>query len=176
MANSKKSGSRSGPEDTSAGFYSTLLSLSASDNPRKTFRRKVLGQLQEIGADIRARAKASAGTTGHHPSTHVIAVLAYRVNAEHVIKVREIQRGLGFTAGGVTRRLDVMVAEGLIERLPDPEDGRALLARLTPGGVALAETLLKDADERSTRMEEAFSLKEWETLSKLLDRLQQELA
>jgi len=42
---------------------------------------------------------------------------------------------------------------------------------LSPAGVALAELLLKDADERGDRLEQAFTLKEWQTLSELLDRL-----
>jgi len=159
-------------DEGSAGrFYSALLSLSGQDDTRRTFRRKVLGKLDEISAKIRAYRKKSTGLTGHHPSSHQIVVLTYRINDEHVIKVRDIQRGLGFTAGGVTRRLDAMVRDGLIIREPDPEDGRALLARLSPAGVALAELLLKDADERGDRLEQAFTLKEWQTLSELLDRL-----
>jgi DNA-binding MarR family transcriptional regulator len=79
---------------------------------------------------------------------------------------------LGFTAGGITRRLDAMVREGLVERLPDPEDGRALLVRLTPAGVDLAKFLLKDADHRSHALEQTFTLEEWKMLSDLLRRFE----
>jgi len=159
-------------EDEASRFYSALLSLSAPDDSPQSYRRRVLAQLQAIAAHARARSKRSADLTGHHPSSHLIAVLAYRVNEAHVIKVRELQRGLGFTAGGITRRLDIMVREGLVERLPDPEDGRALLVRLTPEGVELAEFLLKDADHRSHSLEQAFTPDEWKMLSGLLHRFE----
>jgi len=163
-------------EGSTGRFYSALVSLSGPDDTRRMYRRKVLGKLDEISAKIRAFGRGSTGRTGHHPSSHQIVVLAYRVNEEHVIKVRDIQRGLGFTAGGVTRRLDAMVRDGLITREPDPDDRRALLARLSPAGIALAEIVLKDADERGNRLERAFTLKEWQTLSSLLDRLAKEIS
>lgn len=172
----KQAKSSSELDEESAGrFYSTLLSLSDPDDSKRTYRRQALGLLQGISAKLRARSKKSTGHTGFHPSTHLIAALTYRVNAEHVVKVRELQRGLGFTAGGVTRRLDAMIADGLIDREPDPEDGRALLARLTPKGIRLAEFLLEDADKQSRRLEDAFSQREWQTLLKLLSRLEQQI-
>jgi DNA-binding MarR family transcriptional regulator len=157
--------------DASVRFYATLLSLAGEDESRQTYRRKVIGLIQELTGRLRNRAKVNTEITGFHPSTHIIVVLAYRVNAKHVIKVRDIQRGLGFTAGGVTRRLDAMIRDGLILREPDPEDGRALLARLTPAGVELAERLLKVTDAISRQVEEALTLKEWQTLFDLLLRL-----
>jgi DNA-binding MarR family transcriptional regulator len=162
-------------ENASVRFYATLLSLAGADESRQTYRRKVIGLIQELTGRLRARAKTTTEITGFHPSSHIIAVLTYRVNSEHVIKVRDIQRGLGFTAGGVTRRLDSMVRDGLIVREPDPEDGRALLARLTPAGVELAELLLKDADDTGRRIEDSLTLKEWKTLLDLLLRLGAEI-
>lgn len=159
-------------DDNAGRFYSALLSMSVPDDSPQTYRRKVLGQLQAIAALTRSRSKSSADLTGQHPTSHLITVLAYRVNEAHLIKVRELQRGLGFTAGGITRRLDAMVREGLVERLPDPEDGRALLVRLTPAGVDLAEFLLKDADHRSHALEQTFTLEEWKMLSDLLLRFE----
>jgi len=44
----------------------------------------------------------------------------------------------------VSRQVTHLVGLGLIERLPDPEDGRAHLLTLTPAGIALLTTLRQD--------------------------------
>lgn len=156
-------------------FYAALAGLSTSQEPRQRYRRQVMGLLQGLSSRLRARGNASANGTGYHASVHYIVILLYRANAEHTVRVREIQRGLGYTAGGVTRRIDAMVRDGLLVRLPDPTDGRALLARLTPDGAALAQHLLSFSDERSKRVEDEFTADEWETLAALLGRLERVL-
>ena len=67
-----------------------------------------------------------------------------------------IQKGLGFTAGGMTRRLDSMTRNGLVVRLRDPDDGRAWLAQLTDRGAALAEMILGGADARNALFSKRF--------------------
>ena len=42
-------------------------------------------------------------------------------------------------AASVTNAIDRLEREGLVERLPNPEDGRGTLARITPKGKRLAE-------------------------------------
>lgn len=156
-----------------AQFYKALADLSEAQNPKQTCRRTVMGLVQGISARLRTQSAMSGSGTGLPTSVHYIVVLLYRANAEHTVKVREIQRGLGFTAGGVTRRLDAMVRDGLLVRCPDPGDGRAWLATLTPAGAALAKRLLSQTDARSQRMEDAFTLDEWQQLATLLARLKQ---
>jgi DNA-binding MarR family transcriptional regulator len=46
------------------------------------------------------------------------------------------------TAGGMTVRLNRLQRVGLIERRPNPRDGRGVLVRLTPRGQQLAEDAL----------------------------------
>lgn len=46
------------------------------------------------------------------------------------------------TAGGMTVRLNRLQRAGLIERRPNPSDGRGILVRLTPMGHELAEDAL----------------------------------
>ena len=70
---------------------------------------------------------------------------------------------LGVTARNVTGLVDALQRDGLVERLPHPNDRRAVLVRLTPAGervsgellaeqrAAVAELLAKlpEADQRS---------------------------
>ncbi|HEX6221131.1 MAG TPA: MarR family transcriptional regulator [Acidimicrobiia bacterium] len=54
----------------------------------------------------------------------------------------ELAEDLLLTSGGMTVRLNRLQAAGLIERRPNPRDGRGVLVRLTPAGKDLAEDAL----------------------------------
>lgn len=47
------------------------------------------------------------------------------------------------TAGAITNRLDRMTAKGLVNRVPDPTDRRAVRIVLTPRGTELIDTILQ---------------------------------
>src|SRR5262245_55590360 len=51
----------------------------------------------------------------------------------------ELYRSLMRTSGAMTHRLGKLEADGLIRRLPDPEDGRSVLVELTPEGRRLVD-------------------------------------
>jgi DNA-binding MarR family transcriptional regulator len=52
------------------------------------------------------------------------------------------------TSGTMTHRVDQMTAASLVERLPDPNDGRVVRVRLTPKGRAAVDRALADLLER----------------------------
>lgn len=54
----------------------------------------------------------------------------------------ELAESLLLTAGGMTVRLNRLQRAGLIDRLPNPRDGRGVLVRLMPLGKELAEDAL----------------------------------
>lgn len=61
-----------------------------------------------------------------------------------------IQRTLS-TSGTMTNRIDRLVARGLVERRPDPNDRRGVRVRLAKDGISLVEAALADlliAEER----------------------------
>lgn len=49
-----------------------------------------------------------------------------------------------------SRHVADLVAEGLVERIPDPADGRASLLALTPGGAAALDQMRSSRDERAS--------------------------
>ncbi|WP_067696447.1 MarR family winged helix-turn-helix transcriptional regulator [Nocardia jejuensis] len=46
------------------------------------------------------------------------------------------------TSGAITNRIDRLAAKNLVERVPDPNDRRAIRVRLTPTGRTLVDDLL----------------------------------
>lgn len=72
------------------------------------------------------------------------------------------------TMQGVIKRL---IARGLVERRPDPDDRRRLLLTLSANGVALAGQVVQRGLEISAKTLEPLSASERETFLKLLARL-----
>ena len=68
----------------------------------------------------------------------LLATLRRRAASES-IKVGDLQRSLMLSSGGTTKRLDRLEAAGFIERLPDPNDRRGTLIRLSESGRALID-------------------------------------
>lgn len=60
----------------------------------------------------------------------------------------ELADSVVMSAGGLTRLLDRMVEEGLIERVLDPEDRRLVYARLTGTGRERAAELMQGHQQR----------------------------
>lgn len=68
----------------------------------------------------------------------MLATLRRRA-VDEPIKIRDLQLSLMLSSGGTTKRLDRLESAGLIERLPDPNDRRGTLIKLSPRGLDLIE-------------------------------------
>lgn len=66
----------------------------------------------------------------------MLATLRRRA-ADKAMKIRDLQLSVMLSSGGTTKRLDRLESAGLIERLPDPNDRRGTLIRLSPAGLDL---------------------------------------
>jgi DNA-binding MarR family transcriptional regulator len=83
----------------------------------------------------------------------------------------ELYRGLMRTSGAMTNRLHRLERNGLIERAPDPGDGRGVLVRLTPEGRELVDEIAPQHLETERRLLEHLSAEEREQLETGLRRL-----
>lgn len=66
----------------------------------------------------------------------------YRADPERGLRPTELAEALLLTAGGMTVRLHRLQEAGLIDRSPNPRDGRGVLVHLTTAGVELVEHAL----------------------------------
>lgn len=79
------------------------------------------------------------------------------------------------TSGGMTVRLNRLQAAGLIERHPNPRDGRGVLVHLTPAGEDLARDALATLLQAQSAMVGGLELSDQGRLAKLLRSLLTEL-
>lgn len=93
----------------------------------------------------------------------------WKVNEKGALRTTELARDIGIPLSTFTGIFDRLVSRGLLERVPDPEDRRGVLARSTP---ALQELLshLKTAIENE--LQDIFGALPGEHSRRLLDDLQ----
>jgi DNA-binding MarR family transcriptional regulator len=71
----------------------------------------------------------------------------------------------------VTKRIARLEELGLVERLPDPADGRGALVGLTRRGLQVVDSLSERVLEEERAVISALDAEEWEVLVKLLRTL-----
>jgi DNA-binding MarR family transcriptional regulator len=75
------------------------------------------------------------------------------------------------SSGAITNRIDRVEREGLVKRLPDPNDRRGTIVRLTAKGRSLADRAIKLHFEALTETLSALNRAERDQLAALLSKL-----
>ena len=75
------------------------------------------------------------------------------------------------TSGTMTNRVDRLTARGYVERLPDPNDRRGVLVRLTPEGKVAVDRAFEALLEAERKLMPDFGPDDREQLATLLRRL-----
>jgi len=119
-----------------------------------------------IEREIRQRLREEFDTT--LPRFDILAQLD---RAPQGLTMGELSRRLMVSHGNVTGLVDRLVAEGLVERTPVPEDRRILNVRLTTSGKALFDTMTPPHLEWVVSMMDGLTRDEMKTLYDLLAKL-----
>jgi MarR family transcriptional regulator for hemolysin len=85
-----------------------------------------------------------------------LETLAAIINSPPLSPQVDIARRLKVEGPTLTRMLDALEKDGLIERLPDPADRRTKLLRVTHTGEAVLAEMFAIADELRSRLLEGF--------------------
>src|SRR5690606_26097569 len=78
--------------------------------------------------------------------------LAAIINSPSLSAQVDIAKRLRIEGPTMTRMLDTLEADGLVERLPDPTDRRTTQLRLTPEGERVLEQIFKIAEDLRSRL------------------------
>jgi DNA-binding MarR family transcriptional regulator len=104
--------------------------ISARD-PRLAGWRSMLTAHSLLTQRLEEELKAEAGMSLFEYS----ALLQLAEAPERRLRMAQIAEGIFVTRSGVSRLVDRLEADGLVERLPSPEDGRGADAVLTDAGM-----------------------------------------
>ncbi|GLZ75206.1 MarR family transcriptional regulator [Actinorhabdospora filicis] len=94
-----------------------------------------------------------------------------RSGEPYTLSPKQISGTLMLTSGGLTGRLDKLEKAGLIERLPDPDDRRALRVRLTDAGRTAVEAAVRAGVEAQQKILDVLTPDEQAVLAGLLRRV-----
>lgn len=72
------------------------------------------------------------------------------------------------TSGTMTNRIDRLESKGLVERMPDPRDGRGVLVKLTSAGKKTVDLALTDLLDRERMLLDQVAPAQREALTKVL--------
>lgn len=97
--------------------------------------------------------------------------LAAIINSPSLSAQVDIARRLRIEGPTMTRMLDTLEADGLVERLPARTDRRSKKLRLTPAGEAVLEQIFAIADEQRDRLIDGLSEAEIDGLNLFLGTL-----
>lgn len=128
----------------------------------------IINRIERLTAFLRpeiASVYEQFGLTG--PTFAVIATLR-RAGEPYQLSQRALMDALQLTSGTMSVRIDRMVREQLVERLPDPNDQRGVLVRLTEKGLTLFERVAPVHLANEDRLLSALNAEQREQLASLL--------
>ena len=99
----------------------------------------VLGRLGRLHAHLRHAIERTLAAHGLNASSFDILATLRRSGAPHRLSPGDLMATAMVASGTMTNRIDQLEKVGLVERLPNPEDGRSVLVALTPAGLARIE-------------------------------------
>lgn len=110
----------------------------------RRFRAAIRVLERELALDLRSQTSCCGVTTAQ---CHLLLEIDRRGPSSG----GELAQALGLDKSTLSRTLDALVAAGLVERAPHPEDGRAHRVALTPAGQEAVQRidLTCDADYRA---------------------------
>ena len=92
---------------------------------------------------------------------------------EQRLAMNELAHGLSTTPRNITGLVDNLERDGLVRRVPDPDDRRSVQAQLTPAGIEKIDALWRASVEAQTVVTKRFSKDELKQLRHLCLKLVQ---
>lgn len=150
------------------------------------FLREIEGLSRETGIDLEVEGlvdrmaglsrrvkKALEATLAEHGLTHaewgVLGKL--RLGESHRSSPGELAERLDLSSGAMTTRLDNLEKAGLVRRLPDPSDRRAVVVELTPAGKDAYDSTVGIQARKEAFFASALTRAELKRLNDLLRKL-----
>ena len=132
---------------------------------------EVLSRVSRLARHLdRYRAAAFTGSGLETWEFDVLAALR-RAEPPYQLSPGQLMTQTMVTSGTMTNRIDRLAARDLVQRRPDPDDGRGVIVRLTAVGVRLVDAALEGLLEREHGLLAVLTDDQLEQLADLLRRL-----
>src|SRR5689334_18480351 len=126
-------------------------------------------QLGHAAQEVEARMERALGEVGL--SLAKAKLLRHLHSSKEPLPLGALAEKNSCVKSNVTQLMDRMESEGLVNRIPDPEDRRSVLAQITPEGRRRYEAAAKRLETAEAELLAPFSAAERQTLNEFLERL-----
>jgi DNA-binding MarR family transcriptional regulator len=135
--------------------------------------KQIVGRIVRLQDIFRQDFERVAVNFGINPTAFGILTVLRAQGLPYTLATNAInQRRLNtVSSGGLTNILHGLEKQGLVERLPDPSDGRGVLIRLTPRALNIIDRLIEARVSQEHRWIAALDPKERGALGALLRKL-----
>lgn len=131
----------------------------------------VIGRLSRVSERLDRAMAANFARHGLQPGWFDVLASLRRSGEPYELTPTAMQATMMLTtSGAITKRIDKLVQEGLVERRADPDDGRGVRVRLTDAGLERVDAALVDHMATQQRLLGGLSLRQREELARLLRR------
>ena len=130
-----------------------------------------LGRVLRISVHLRENMDAWLSPFGLTWEMFDLVASLRRSGERDGLRPTDLYHACMLSSGATTNRIDRAEALGLVERRPDPADGRATRIALTRKGMALADKAMTTHAARAGDIAEALSAEEGKRLGQLLRKL-----
>lgn len=130
----------------------------------------LIGRLGRLRAHISRAHEAVFQRHGLNSASFDLLATLRRSGPPFRLSPSELLETMMITSGTMTNRIDQLEKQGLVERLPHPEDRRALLVALTEKGRAVIDAAVTDHVANQHRLIETLTAEDRTALDGLLRR------
>lgn len=103
----------------------------------------IFGRIWRLSANLSSQISEWLAPLGLNFESFSLIVTLRRSGAPYELSPTALYRESLISSGAITNRIDRVEALGLVKRLPDPEDRRGTIVRLTPKGRVLADRAIE---------------------------------
>ncbi|WIY24322.1 MarR family winged helix-turn-helix transcriptional regulator [Parasedimentitalea psychrophila] len=132
---------------------------------------ETIGRLYRLAAMLRSEMEKTWKAYGLNPASFDVLATLRRSGKPDGLSPGELLDLTMVTSGTMTNRVDQLVKGGLVARVPNPEDKRGFLIRLTEDGMTKIEAAVTDHVKTQHRLMDGFSHKQRGELNDLLRML-----
>lgn len=120
----------------------------------------LIGRISRLSLHLRSEMEKVWARYGLTPAGFDVLATLRRSGAPYRLSPGDLIASTMVTSGTMTNRIDKLVAAGLVERSPNPEDGRGFLIGLTPQGLNLINDAVSAHVIRQNELVETLSQRE----------------
>ncbi|HEV7372145.1 MarR family transcriptional regulator [Arenibaculum sp.] len=131
----------------------------------------ILGRARVITLGVRPAIEKVFERHGLDTGDFDVLSTLLRSGPPYRLRPTELFRWLMITSGGLTARVSRLEKRGLVERVPDPADGRSLLVGLSAAGREKARAAIVEDMRTEAELLDGLSAHEQEALAALLRKL-----